>query len=643
MKTSFFGWRFSGAMLALLLASLSVADEPVRLIDERTVLTGLREFYAKTARPDGSFQCGVDPDYRGMSDSAYSDLAAVTYACTIHRTFGWQLPHEKETIEFLLARQKLGGEFVNVAGTVDPASPQGRVYNTTQALVALKSLGVKPRRDPLPVFEEILKQDYKTLPAYSTSFFPLAYLCYGQPIPQQADKAIRALMIQDREGYLNDHIAATFHASHYYGLVGEVTPKSRQMVARVLRDQKPDGSWLLNMPSRDRHATFDAVFTLRHEGAGHDDCQAAIQRASQWALSCRNGDGGFGHFPGSTSDADAVYFQVGTLVMAGFLRPVDPLPPDPHLLSWGHLMPVRQHGDSEPLRLTLPGWVGGMAISPNSRLIASGSSDGRARLWDSNNGTLVKELETHADCVVAVAFAIDGKNLATASHDRTAKIWDVESGRLTHTLRGHSGGVTSVTYSPDGSVVATASIDRTIRLWDAQTGEHLRTLEGHKSWVNSLAFHPDRRQLFSGSSDGTVKQWSVANGETLKTLDATTGEVRTVAVSPDGKYLAVGMRYGSVKLWQIDDWSELPECKATADDAWTVAFSADSLRLLAAAGEWNRPSAIAAWNIATGKRESEFKHPGEVLSIAVSQDGSLLAAGGGDQTVSVWKLRATRE
>ena len=55
------------------------------------VLRGLRTFYAKTARADGSFQPGIDPDYLGMSDSAYSDLAAVTYACTIHKTFGWRL------------------------------------------------------------------------------------------------------------------------------------------------------------------------------------------------------------------------------------------------------------------------------------------------------------------------------------------------------------------------------------------------------------------------------------------------------------------------------------------------------------------------------------------------------------------------
>jgi hypothetical protein len=59
-------------------------------------------------------------------------------------------------------------------------------------------------------------------------------------------------------------------------------------------------------------------------------------------LTCRNADGGFGHFPGSPSDMDAVYFHVGTLVMAGWLRPVKPLPPDPHLLGWGHLMPTPQ-------------------------------------------------------------------------------------------------------------------------------------------------------------------------------------------------------------------------------------------------------------------------------------------------------------
>ena len=303
-------------------------------------LAGLRRFFAQTARADGSFANGLDPEYRGMSDSVYSDLAAVTYAVTLHRTFGWKLPHEEATRQFLLSRQQPNGDFFNVAGTVDPKSAEGRVYNTTQGIVALRALGARPRYDPLRVFEEILRQDYKTLPAYSTSFFPLAYLAYGHLIPAEADRRIRATMVQAPDGCLNNHIAATFHAAHYYRLVGEPTPMADRMIERVLRDQKRDGSWLLNMPSRDRHATFDAVFTLRQLGHERADCRAAIERAARWALSCRNADGGFGHFPGSTSDADANYFQVGTLVMAGFLKPTEPLPPDAHLLSWGHLMPL---------------------------------------------------------------------------------------------------------------------------------------------------------------------------------------------------------------------------------------------------------------------------------------------------------------
>ncbi|MCE9528877.1 MAG: hypothetical protein K8R36_22760 [Planctomycetales bacterium] len=622
--------------LLCLLTLPSSAEEPAK-IEEATILAGLKEFYAKTARPDGSFQPGVDPDYQGMSDSAYSDLAAVTYACTIHKTFGWKLPHEEKTIELLLSRQKESGQFVNVAGTVDPASPQGKVYNTTQALVALHALGVKPKYDPLPVFEEILKQDYKTLPAYSTSFFPLAYLCAGKPIPEQADRAIRALMIPDGDGYLNDHVAATFHSSHYYNLVGEPTPRAEQMVARILRDQNANGSWLLNLPSRDRHATFDAVFTLHHEGEWRVDCAKAIDRAARWALSCRNGDGGFGHFPGSTSDADAVYFQVGTLVMAKFLKSVEPLPQHPQLLSWGHLMPRAQPESGEPRNIAVAGWVASVAFSRDSERMVAGLSDNSANVWETGTGKKTSLLREHADIVSAVAFSPTGRTLATASYDETVRTWTLVGGKVVHTLRGHRGPVLCVAYKPDGALLATGGIDQTVRLWNGASGKPQGTLTGHKSWVNSLAFDPAGKWLASGSSDGTVKIWSGESGQLLKDVIATNAEVRSVAVSPDGRYLAAGLRYGNAKLWKTDDWKEVAILEAKADDAWSVTFTADSKELLVAAGEWNRPTEIAIWDVATHKRTGTLKHPGEVLSLAVSPDGKFIAAGGTDKTISLWK------
>jgi geranylgeranyl transferase type-2 subunit beta len=328
-----------GIVGALSTAFAQAAEDQPAPAKPEEVLTRLRDFFAKTAEEDGSFRPGIDSAYKGMADSAYSDLAPVTYAVILHKTFGWKLPHEEKTRALLLGRQDEDGAFFHIRGTGNPRPSQARLYNTTQGLVALHALGLKPRYDPLPVLAAVLKEDYKTLPAYTTSFFPLAYRAYAKPFPAEEDRKIRALLTQADDGYLHNHIAATFHLVHYYRLMDAATPKADAMLRRVLRDQKADGSWLLNPPARDRHATFDAVFVLRQLGQDRADCRRAIAKAAEWALSCRNPDGGFGHYPGSPSDADAVYFQVGTLVMAGFLKPVDPLPPDPHLLGWGHLFP----------------------------------------------------------------------------------------------------------------------------------------------------------------------------------------------------------------------------------------------------------------------------------------------------------------
>src|SRR5262249_60223734 len=133
-----------------------------------------------------------------------------------------------------------------------------------------------------------LKPVVKDLPLYMTSFFPLVYLCTGKPIPSEADKKIKALMVQAEDGYISDHVAATFHAAHYYRLIGEDVPKGEAMLKRVLRDQKPDGSWMLNAPARDRHATFDAVFIVRQLGGDRPEARRAPHPAAERALARRH-------------------------------------------------------------------------------------------------------------------------------------------------------------------------------------------------------------------------------------------------------------------------------------------------------------------------------------------------------------------
>ena len=242
----------------------------------------------------------------------------MTYAAVLTRTMGWELPQKERSIAFIRRHQQQDGRFINLAGKHDPASDLAVLYNTTQGVVGLRALGAEPEIDPSPpsdgCWPATLTGSFPgTRPASSHSCMRLS-ASHFRETARQAGADMEASQAAD--GYLGDHVASTFHMVHFFRLLGEPTPRAESMVARVLRDQRPDGGWNIKEPDWDVHACFDAVFILRQLGGDGPRVKQAITRAL-WSLGCRNPDGGFGHFPGRPSDMDAVYFQFGTLIQAG--------------------------------------------------------------------------------------------------------------------------------------------------------------------------------------------------------------------------------------------------------------------------------------------------------------------------------------
>ncbi len=308
----------------------------------RNLLKGVQDFLYKVANKDGSFRPGIDPGYRGTSDTGLSGLAAPAYATILSTSFGWTLPYPDKTKEFIHSCQKSDGAFYAPTGSMDQNAPLSKLYNTLQSVISLRLLGEKPVYDPLPVVDYFFKNsEFMELPLYTTSFFPLFFTALGKKMPKYIDDKMRAYLFREQkeDGYLSNHVASTFHAAHYFRLIGESIPKATEMSARVINDQKDDGSWRLFEPDWDVHACFDALFILRQIRDSDDPMiQSAYRKANDWILKCRKPDGGFSHFPDEKiSDMDAVYFHVGGLVETGYLKVLPDLKNE-EVMGWGHAM-----------------------------------------------------------------------------------------------------------------------------------------------------------------------------------------------------------------------------------------------------------------------------------------------------------------
>ena len=64
----------------------------------------------------------------------------------------------------------------------------------------------------------------------------------------------------------------------------------------------------------------------------------------------------------------------------------------------------------------------------------------------------IGSLTGHANNIYSVAFSPEGDLLASGSYDHTARLWDTSDGTEVHALTGHTDLVRCVAFSPDGTI-----------------------------------------------------------------------------------------------------------------------------------------------------------------------------------------------
>jgi WD40 repeat protein len=223
--------------------------------------------------------------------------------------------------------------------------------------------------------------------------------------------------------------------------------------------------------------------------------------------------------------------------------------------------------------------VGAVVISPDGRLVASGSNDDDVLVTEIATGREIARLAGHTGDVYAVAFSADGTRIATGDGDGRVRIWGTGGTQLA-TLRGHTEWVTAARFARDGRLV-TISRDTTARVWSA-AGAQLHVLRGHTGIVNNLVLSPDENRIVTTSADGTARVWDAARGTELVKLQHPS-MVMSAAFASGGELLVTTGEDPLVRVWESRTGKELLRLDAHTAMVWRAMFSSDE-RLLATAG-----------------------------------------------------------
>ncbi|HEY8667164.1 MAG TPA: PQQ-binding-like beta-propeller repeat protein [Tepidisphaeraceae bacterium] len=248
------------------------------------------------------------------------------------------------------------------------------------------------------------------------------------------------------------------------------------------------------------------------------------------------------------------------------------------------------------------GIAGGMAFSPDGRLLVIGTLSGHVGVWDVSAGQEVREITDYDSGVYSVAFSADGR-LVMAScgsskirSDRNVRYWDIKTGKVAAenqeevnsnsevqflaTLKdGHLGQIrngwisiwdlhthaalqsffvkdlappASAAMSGDGHQAIIGGVDGELAIYDVSTGKLLKKLKGHGAGIliGFLAMAPDGKRFASAGADRMIRVWDMRTGQSLQSYELPKRPCG-VAYGPDGRWIVAGSIDGTIKVWGL--------------------------------------------------------------------------------------------
>lgn len=297
-------------------------------------------------------------------------------------------------------------------------------------------------------------------------------------------------------------------------------------------------------------------------------------------------------------------------------------------------------------------WITCLAYSPDQRFLAEGTLTGTVSVRDARTLKLVRSIKAHSGAVASLAFSSSGDSLATGGADGRIKLWRPSTGELVEELGAHPGGVIQLRFVPTQGWLVSAGEDGRAILWDVRgTGSpHVVFADARQQPIMACDLSGCGSSVALATSTGALWIIDLVSGEHRAGPLTFPHGVEAVRFSPDGRAIAVWSN-AEVSLWDLASntrlwgqdaglaeprprslWAASPKPHV----CWrpSLAFSGEGSLL--AAGGWD--GVVRMWRPATGDPLGELRAHGAAVYAVAFQPGSHRLAASSLSTIRIWDL-----